>query len=109
MTTLEILCETMLPGAKVTDRIAPRLPATLISTAEELSRQIFDRTPAALTAAELQQWMEALRHHHLALFRQLRLELCAAYLADPAGWQLTSFPGPSIDTGGYPDFADPQS
>ena len=42
-------------------------------------------------------------------FRQLRMDACASYMSDPGVWQRIGFPGPSTDTGGYPDFDQPQT
>ena len=42
-------------------------------------------------------------------YKQLRADICALYLSDPAVWQRIGFPGPSSETGGYPDFDQPQS
>ena len=44
-----------------------------------------------------------------AFFRQLRADVCALYLSDPGVWQRIGFPGPSTETGGYPDFDQPQT
>jgi hypothetical protein len=36
------------------------------------------------------------------------MDVCALYLSDPAVWQRIGFPGPSADSGGHPDFDQPQ-
>ena len=36
------------------------------------------------------------------------LWLCALYLSDMGVWQRIGFPGPSSQSGGYPDFDQPQ-
>jgi len=41
-------------------------------------------------------------------FKQLRMDVAALYLGDPGVWRRIGFPGPSTDTGGYPDFDQPQ-
>ena len=50
-----------------------------------------------------------LREESPAFFRQLRADVCALYLSDPAVWQRIGFPGPSTESGGYPDFDQPQT
>lgn len=41
-------------------------------------------------------------------YKQLRADVCALYLSEPAVWQRIGFPGPSAESGGYPDFDQPQ-
>lgn len=43
-----------------------------------------------------------------AFYKQLRADVCALYLSEPAVWQRIGFPGPSAESGGYPDFDQPQ-
>jgi len=40
--------------------------------------------------------------------KQLRADVCTLYLSEPAVWQRIGFPGPSTESGGYPDFDQPQ-
>ncbi|MEY2427611.1 MAG: hypothetical protein QOJ40_496, partial [Verrucomicrobiota bacterium] len=44
-----------------------------------------------------------------SFFKQLRMDVSALYLSDPAVWQRIGFPGPSTASGGYPDFDLPQT
>jgi acyl-CoA reductase-like NAD-dependent aldehyde dehydrogenase len=57
---------------------------------------------------ELHELLDVLQEKAPAFFKQLRMDVCALYLSDPGVWQRIGFPGPSIATGGYPDFDQPQ-
>jgi hypothetical protein len=49
-----------------------------------------------------------LRVREEGFFRQLRMDVSAVYLNDPGVWERIGFPGPSVMSGGYADFAGPQ-
>ena len=53
-------------------------------------------------AIEIHELLRLLAGVLPAFFRQLRMDVCALYLSDPAVWQRIGFPGPSTETGGYP-------
>ena len=76
--------------------------------AEAMARQRFSAAVESLTPGQLHELIGALRAEAPAFFKQLRMEVCALYLADPAVWERIGFPGPSTETGGYPDFDQPQ-
>jgi restriction endonuclease Mrr len=79
-----------------------------LNAAHELARETFAIAVDELNAAQVSQLLAALRARSPAFFRQLRADVCALYLTDPGVWQRIGFPGPSSDTGGYPDFDQPQ-
>ena len=80
---------------------------TGLSTADELARTQFACPVPALNTAQLEELLTTLRDRAPAFFRQLRADVCARYLSDPAVWQRIGFPGPSSEQGGYPDFDQP--
>ncbi len=79
-----------------------------LNAAHELARETFAIAVDELNAAQVSQLLTALSARSPAFFRQLRADVCALYLTDPGVWQRIGFPGPSSDTGGYPDFDQPQ-
>ncbi len=82
---------------------------TGLDLAAELARTTFGAAVSELNEAQLHQLIAVLRDRAPAFFRQLRADVCARYLSDPAVWQRIGFPGPSSEQGGYPDFDQPQS
>jgi hypothetical protein len=80
-----------------------------LRTARELGARLFDRPVASLTPAELHELVQHVAARSPAFFKQLRLDTTTLYLSDPAVWARIGFPGPSIETGGHPDFDQPQS
>jgi hypothetical protein len=85
-----------------------RLYAEGLETTEALAQDLFGRPMGELMAAELADLVNRVRESAPAFFKQLRLDVCALYLSDPDVWRRIGFPGPSIETGGYPDFDQPQ-
>ena len=79
-----------------------------LKVARELAWEMFAKAVDGLDAAQVSQLLTALSARSPAFFRQLRADVCALYLSDPGVWQRIGFPGPSSDTGGYPDFDQPQ-
>jgi hypothetical protein len=80
-----------------------------LGTARELCGRQFGRPITALTPAELHELTQQIAAIDPAFFKQLRLDTTTLYLSAPAVWMRIGFPGPSIETGGYPDFDQPQS
>jgi hypothetical protein len=76
--------------------------------ARELSAELFARPLIELDPTDLHDLMQRLTERAPAFFRQLRLDTTTLYLSDPGVWQRIGFPGPSIESGGYPDFDQPQ-
>lgn len=69
---------------------------------------MFVRQVCELDVVQVVELLTALSLQSPAFFRQLRADVCALYLSDAGVWQRIGFPGPSTDTGGYPDFDQPQ-
>ena len=96
-------------GPWLAERIASGLNASLycegLRIAHAAAREAAATHEASAPDAML---LDRVRVEAPAFFRQLRLDVCARYLSDPGVWQRIGFPGPSIETGGYPDFDRPQ-
>jgi phenylacetaldehyde dehydrogenase len=75
-----------------------------LRAAARLSGERFGRPVADLDREQVGELLGALEETLPLFFRQLRADVCACYLSDPAVWQRIGFPGPSADSGGYPDF-----
>ena len=79
-----------------------------LETAHRLAHATFGKGVQELNAAQMHELLTALSAQAPAFFRQLRADVCALYLSDAGVWQRIGFPGPSTDSGGYPDFDQPQ-
>jgi hypothetical protein len=99
-------------GPRLADKIASGVNASLylrgIETAEQLARKHFNLPIPSLNPQQIHTLLTALRELLPTFFKQLRMDVCALYLSDPAVWQRIGFPGPSAETGGHPDFDQPQ-
>jgi hypothetical protein len=80
-----------------------------LQIAKAIALEKFGREATVLVPAEISELLGALEGGSPRFFRQLRADVCALYMSAPAVWQRIGFPGPSTDTGGYPDFDQPQS
>jgi aldehyde dehydrogenase (NAD+)/phenylacetaldehyde dehydrogenase len=80
-----------------------------IDAAQGIAQKIFRRPLTELTPAEVHELLTAVREEMPAFFKQLRMDVSALYLSEPAVWKRIGFPGPSIASGGYPDFDQPQA
>ncbi|MEW6305961.1 MAG: aldehyde dehydrogenase family protein [Verrucomicrobiota bacterium] len=88
---------------------ACELYAEGLTTAAALARQTYGRSIGELTASQIHDLLGVLQETQPDFFRQLRADVSAIYLSDAGVWQRIGFPGPSTDTGGYPDFDQPQT
>ena len=97
---------------RIADRIFNGINAALyhdgLEQTQTISREVFFRNVTELDAAQLQQLLARLQQGANPFFKQLRMDVCALYLSDAAVWQRIGFPGPSVMSGGYPDFDQPQ-
>jgi hypothetical protein len=99
------------------ERIAAKVEAginaahyqTGVEAAESIAMEKYGREVAALSPGEVRDLLSALRERAPAFFKQLRMDVSALYLSDPGVWTRIGFPGPSIASGGYPDFDQPQT
>ena len=101
-------------GAGIAERaryhgVSGPLYAEGLKFATEQAQKKWGRSLSALSPAELQQLLGELRERSPMFFRQLRADTCGLYLSDPAVWQRIGFPGPSVESGGYPRFDQPQT
>jgi restriction endonuclease Mrr len=100
-------------GPRLAERIAQGVNAAVyrqgIDAAERLASERFHAAVSDLNADQVHELLGALRETQPGFFKQLRMDVSALYLSDPQVWQRIGFPGPSVETGGYPDFAEPQS
>jgi hypothetical protein len=79
-----------------------------LKAAGEIAETMFAQSAHELDAAQMHELLTVMSAKSPEFFRQLRADVCALYLSDPGVWQRIGFPGPSTDTGGYPDFDQPQ-
>jgi acyl-CoA reductase-like NAD-dependent aldehyde dehydrogenase len=84
------------------------LYAAGLRTAAAIARERFARQVHELDAIQIRALLDVLSEGSPAFFRQLRADTCGIYLSDPSVWERIGFPGPSTETGGYPDFDQPQ-
>ncbi|MBI5773033.1 MAG: aldehyde dehydrogenase family protein [Verrucomicrobia bacterium] len=79
-----------------------------LKTADRLAREQFSRAVGALSPPEIHTLLGTLADAAPLFFRQLRADVAALYLSDSGVSQRIGFPGPSSESGGYPDFDQPQ-
>lgn len=95
-------------GARLAEKLQSgpfsQLYQTGLETASNLSHKKFNRDTAQLHPHEVEVLIGGLAVEIPAFFKQLRMDVSALYLSDPNVWQQIGFPGPSIHSGGYPDF-----
>ncbi len=80
-----------------------------LQTTRGFAHELFGRDVCELNSAQMRELLTTLRDQSPAFFRQLRADVCALYLSDAGVWQRIGFPGPSSESGGYPDFDQPQT
>ncbi|HUR44709.1 MAG TPA: aldehyde dehydrogenase family protein, partial [Candidatus Saccharimonadales bacterium] len=99
-------------AARLSQRLEsnPALPLYLkgLSAADELAQEKFNRQVGELNTTQMNELLARVQQQSPAFFKQLRMDVSALYLSDPAVWQRIGFPGPSAVSGGYPDFDQPQ-
>jgi hypothetical protein len=79
-----------------------------LRAASFLASERFGKDVRELNAGQMRELLAALCDQSPTFFRQLRADVCALYLSDTGVWQRIGFPGPSSQSGGYPDFDQPQ-
>ena len=79
-----------------------------IEFAERTAKHRFGEAVGALDPHQVHELVGLLRTEAPAFFKQLRTDVSALYLSDPAVWARIGLPGPSADAGGHPDFDRPQ-
>ncbi len=94
---------------RIENGIHARIYLEGVDLASRMARDLFGKTLSELAPCEMHEVVGALRIEAPPFFKQLRMDVAALYLSDPAVWKRIGFPGPSIATGGYPDFDQRQS
>jgi hypothetical protein len=99
-------------GPRLAEKVAAGVNRSLyirgLETAERLARESYGVEVPELTPAQVHDLIGRLRDEMPGFFKQLRMDVSALYLSDPGVWKRIGFPGPSSQTGGYPDFDRPQ-
>ena len=100
-------------NARAGERLAERvgsgeLHRQGVEAAQAAAREKYGRGVEALQPEEIHVLLGVLRERLPVFFKQLRMDVSAIYLGDPAVWPRIGFPGPSTASGGYPDFDRPQ-
>jgi Gluconate 2-dehydrogenase subunit 3 len=100
-------------GPRLAERVRTGVNAALyimgLELANSLARNKHARDVPQLSPAEIHDLLAAIRDELPGFFKQLRMDVSALYLSDPAVWRRIGFPGPSAEAGGYPDFDQPQN
>ncbi|HUF63002.1 MAG TPA: aldehyde dehydrogenase family protein [Verrucomicrobiales bacterium] len=79
-----------------------------LKTASFLAQARFGSPVGDLGPGQIAELLGLLEEQALPFLKQLRADVSAAYLSDPGIWRRIGFPGPSTESGGYPDFDQPQ-
>jgi len=99
-------------GPRLAEKIEAGINSALYLQAVEmaiaLAKEHHGQEVSQLRPQELHALLGAIRERTPGFFKQLRLDVSALYLSDPGVWQRIGFPGPSIASGGYPDFDQTQ-
>ena len=118
---LEILARAMIPpdardqgvaGLNVGEAVARKIQGDPnhadyldgLRIAAAMAQENFKTPIVDIDARLLTGLLESLRQSSPGLFKLLRTEACAVYLSQASTWKRIGFPGPSIETGGYPEF-----
>jgi hypothetical protein len=80
-----------------------------IEIADSWAQEKFGNLPAGLNPDQIYEVLLELKSRAPGFYKQLRADVSILYLSDAAVWERIGFPGPSAETGGYPDFDQPQS
>jgi hypothetical protein len=100
-------------GPRLMERIHAGIHAALYQQGLLMARTIateeYGREVSQLSPVELEKLLALVREKLPAFFAQLRMDVSALYLSDPGVWLRIGFPGPSTQSGGYPDFDQPQT
>ena len=100
-------------GPRLAEKIRSGVNAALyfrgLELADSLSRRHYGAAVFDLDEAQVFELLGALREQMPGFFKQLRMDVSALYLSDPAVWARIGFPGAAAETGGYPDFDRPQA
>lgn len=97
---------------RLAEKIAPGVNAAVYRAGLDLARTLaeeqYHQPVQGLTPEQVHDLLGLLRDRLPGFFKQLRMDVSALYLSDPAVQRRIGFPGPSTMSGGYPDFDRPQ-
>jgi hypothetical protein len=100
-------------GSRLAERIRNGINTVVYLQGLEIAKAIamdtHARDVAELSPSEIHELLATVRDKLPGFFKQLRMDVSALYLSDPAVWQRIGFPGPSTASGGYSDFDQPQT
>ena len=98
----------VLAAARIAEKIRSGANAPLyregLALAAAIAKDAYGCDVPQLAADQVHELLARQRDRLPAFFKQLRLDVSALYLSDPAVWERIGFPGPSTASGGYPDF-----
>lgn len=99
-------------GPRLAERMSAGINTALyadgLRRARDFAPEMFGCALVNLTPVDVHTLLERMRVEVPGFFKQLRMDVAALYLSDPDVWRRIGFPGPAIETGGYPDFDRPQ-
>lgn len=99
-------------GDRLAGKIAAGVNAGLyrqgLDAAHAIAAERFGVELESLSSEQVHELIGTLREALPGFYKQLRMDVSALYLSDPAVWQRIGFPGPSTASGGYPDFDQEQ-
>ncbi len=90
-------------GMKIADRVDQGVNAKVYLQGLEVVAGL-KKDVVGMSEGEIHELLGVLREKAPGFFKQLRMDVSAMYLSDPAVWERIGFPGPSSESGGYPDF-----
>jgi hypothetical protein len=99
-------------GERLSEKISAGVNRTVyldgLATGAAIANEKYSRTIASLNPVEIHELLGLIRERCPAFFKQLRMDVSAAYLSDARVLERIGFPGASAEKGGYPDFDQPQ-
>ena len=95
-------------GTRLAEKVRSGINAALyvrgIGTAQSLALDRYGTGVKYLDEQQVYELLGGVRKELPGFFKQLRMDVSAIYLSDPGVWGRMGFPGPSVESGGYPDF-----
>jgi hypothetical protein len=93
-------------GMRIADRVDKGVNAKIYLSGLEF---LAGKNVLAMNDEEIHELLAMIREKLPGFFKQLKMDVSALYLSDEGVWQRIGFPGPSSESGGYPDFDREQS
>jgi hypothetical protein len=92
-------------GMRIADRVDQGINAKLYETGLQF---LEGKNVLGMNDAQIHELLGFLRETVPGFFKQLRMDVSGLYLSDAGVWERIGFPGPSSESGGYPDFDQEQ-